>query len=84
MKKITLIVLAVAGVALASCKKDRTCTCTDTYTPSSGGSASIDTREITIKKVTKADALDGQCGSGTYQQTAPTQGGKWDTKCELK
>ena len=83
MKKITLIVLAVAGVALASCKKDRTCTCTDTWTPVSG-SATVTTREVTIKSVKKGDAIDGQCSNNAYQTTAPTQGSKWETKCELK
>lgn len=29
MKK-TLVIIAIAGIALASCKKDRTCTCTNT------------------------------------------------------
>jgi outer membrane lipoprotein SlyB len=82
MKKITLIVLAVAGVALASCKKDRTCTCTDTYTPTSG-SASVTTREVTIKKVRKGDALDGECNNYSYQNTVPA-GSKFETKCELK
>lgn len=82
MKKITLIVLAVAGVALASCKKDRTCTCTDTYTPTSG-TATVTTREVTIKKVSKGDALDGNCSNNSYQYTVPS-GSKWETKCELK
>jgi hypothetical protein len=31
MKKITLSVIALASISLASCKKDRTCTCTTTY-----------------------------------------------------
>ena len=83
MKKITIIALAFAGLSLASCKKDRTCTCTETWTPVSG-SAQVTTTEVTIKKVKKGEALDGQCSSGTSQQTAPTQGTKYETRCELK
>jgi hypothetical protein len=30
MKKITLSVIALAAISFASCKKDRTCTCTTT------------------------------------------------------
>jgi hypothetical protein len=81
MKKIALI--AVLAISIASCKKDRTCTCTDTYTTSSG-STQVDTYEVTVKKVTKAQAKDGSCAGGSYQQTAPTTGGKYEFKCELK
>lgn len=82
MKK-TLFIVAIAGLAFASCKKDRTCTCTTTTTPVSGA-AVTSTDEITVKKVTKGQAKDGACQSSTYQQTAPTSGTKWETNCELK
>lgn len=83
MKKITIIVLAVAGVALASCNKDRTCTCTFTSSIPGSASSTISTREVTIKNVSKGDAIDGQCSSGSFQFTAPTQGTKNETKCVL-
>jgi hypothetical protein len=82
MKKI-LLIAAVAGLAMASCKKDRTCTCTYTSTPASGA-ATTWTEETTVKKAKKGDAIDGMCASGSYQTTAPVAGTKTDVKCELK
>lgn len=82
MKKI-LLIAAVAGLAMASCKKDRTCTCTYTSTPSSGASTTW-TEEVTVKKVTKGQAKDGECRGYTTQRTAPTSGTKTDVTCELK
>lgn len=82
MKKI-LLIAAVAGLAMASCKKDRTCSCTQTWTPSSGP-ATTTTTEITVEKVTKAQAKDGMCMSYTDQTTAPVAGTKYEKNCELK
>lgn len=82
MKK-TLLIVAIAGLAMASCKKDRTCTCTYTSTPSSGP-ATTWTSETTVLKAKKGSALDGQCRSYTYQTTAPVAGTKTDVACELK
>jgi hypothetical protein len=56
MKKI-LLVAAVAGLSMASCKKDYTCTCT--YTPQ-GGAAQ--TYTYPMKDVKKKDAKDA-CNS---------------------
>lgn len=50
MKKI--LILALAVVALASCKKDYTCACTETDTDSSGNT-DVYTSEVTIKDVSK-------------------------------
>jgi hypothetical protein len=79
MKKITLIVLAVAGVALASCKKDRTCTCTTT-------TSNLTTSEkITYFDATKRDArlLCTSHATQTDDLTpVATTGSK--TTCELK
>jgi hypothetical protein len=55
MKK-TIVLGALVVLAMASCKKDRTCTCT------SNG----DTNKITYTKVTKAQAK-ANCTSYTYQ-----------------
>jgi hypothetical protein len=82
MKK-TLLIVAIAGLAMASCKKDRTCTCTTTWTPTSGA-AVVSSEEITVKKAKKGAALDGECRSYSYQTTAPVAGSKTDVACELK
>ncbi len=54
MKKI-LLIAAVAGLAMASCKKDRTCECTNSST--APGSTS-ETQTYTVKKVSKKTAKD--------------------------
>jgi hypothetical protein len=82
MKKI-LLIAAVAGLAMASCKKDRTCSCTITSTPPSGAAFSS-TVEYTVEKVSKAEAKDGMCRSFTDQTTAPVAGTKYEKSCELK
>jgi len=73
MKK-TLVLAAIAGIALASCKKDRTCTCTDgtvsqtstqpgySYTPQAPS-----TNKTTYKKVKKKNVLVQTCVS--YEDT---------------
>ncbi|MCA6435228.1 MAG: hypothetical protein ACK5QC_10860 [Bacteroidota bacterium] len=83
MKKITILAVALVAISFASCKKDRTCSCTTTSTPPTGA-AFTSTEEVTIKKVTKGQAKDGECRSYTTQQTAPTSGTKTEVKCELK
>ena len=83
MKKITLLAVAFIAISFASCKKDRTCTCTTTTTPPVG-SAFTSSTEYTIKKVKKKDAVNGLCRSYTKQTTAPVSGTKTDETCELK
>jgi hypothetical protein len=57
MKKITLFIACLSLISLASCKKDRKCECTETYTSPSGTVTTDPAPEvITIKKVTKRDA----------------------------
>ncbi len=41
MKKITLIAIAFVSLSIASCKKDRTCSCTTTITSSTGVTGGI-------------------------------------------
>lgn len=55
MKK-TLLIIAVVSMAMASCKKDRTCECSDTYTDTSGQTTTQTGIVITMKKVSKSDA----------------------------
>ena len=78
MKKITLFAFAVVALSLASCKKDRVCTCTTT--PVSGIAT---TEATTYFEVKKSDARQMCIGSQT-NDTAPiaTTGSK--KTCELK
>jgi hypothetical protein len=55
MKKI-LLTAAVAGLMMASCKKDRDCVCTTTYTDKNGAVTTFPEQTVTIKKVNKGDA----------------------------
>jgi hypothetical protein len=78
MKKVLLIAV-VAVASLASCKKDRTCTC---VTTTSGGTM---TEVTTLYKATKGDAREECIGHQTVTTTSPggtTTGDK--TTCTLK
>lgn len=81
MKKV-LFIAVVAVASLASCKKDRTCTCTTT-------SSGVTTTEVTvIHEAKKGDAR--QMCYGTQTTTTVSGGGASgtsvgdDTTCELK
>lgn len=82
MKKITLIVLAIAGLSLASCKKERVCECVSTST--APGSTST-TEKVTYKKAKKSICDET---STTSIVTAPTVSGYTypteTTTCTLK
>lgn len=80
MKKITYLSIVLAGLAFASCKKDRVCECTETST--APGSSS-ETYEYTLKKVKKGVAGD-VCESNTNQTTAPVAGYIYTQDCKLK
>ncbi|MGE0566379.1 MAG: hypothetical protein AB7O73_00395 [Bacteroidia bacterium] len=80
MKKV-LLVAAVAGLAMASCRKDRTCECKST-SDAPGFVSSTDT--YTIKKIKKSDAL-AMCQSYTQKTTAPVASQYYyGEDCELK
>lgn len=64
MKKV-LLIAAVAGLAMASCKKDHTCECTSSST--FPGSTST-TQKYTIKEASKKTAKD-VCVKRTYDMT---------------
>ncbi|MEI8136102.1 MAG: hypothetical protein WCH21_02140 [Bacteroidota bacterium] len=70
MKKI-LLIAAVAGLAMVSCKKDRTCTCTTT---SDAPGFVSSTHVTTIKKTKKTSELTAGCVSYTSKMTAPVAG----------
>lgn len=66
MKKNVLLVVAIASLALASCKKDYTCECTAT------GNGSTVTASTTIKDTKKKakDACDGKASSSAGVTTS--------------
>jgi hypothetical protein len=78
MKKTVFITMIALACGFASCKKDRTCTCT-TYKP---WASSSDTQVTTYNKVTKKTA-GASCTSGTSYD--PSDPGKVETRtCTLK
>jgi hypothetical protein len=80
MKK-TLLIVAIAGLAMASCRKDRTCECKTTS--DAPGFVSTTTVE-TWKETTKKDASKG-CQSYSVKQTAPVVAQySYGVDCELK
>jgi hypothetical protein len=84
MKKI-LLIAAVAGLAMVSCKKERTCTCTTTTTSTSGTVTTGQPSTTVYKKVKKGDAKD-MCVSTLHEDVNTTPNAstsKSDTKCEL-
>ena len=77
MKKVLFIAI-VAVASLASCKKDRTCTCTDSSTqPGYVGSTNI----TTYTKAKKGDAR-AACMSYTYTPTGSSY--SYTQTCTLK
>jgi len=58
MKKITLLAATLVAITFASCKKDRTCTCTTTsvYTDPTGTTTDVETDKTVITKVSKGTA----------------------------
>lgn len=79
MKKV-ILVAAVAMLALASCKKDHTCTCTATSTGGAFGDFSItaDTVYTDMKKGDAKDLCVAQNASATFDGSTTT------IECELK
>jgi hypothetical protein len=56
MKRITLLSMIVLGLGAFSCKKDRTCECTTTYTSPSGNVTTDPSDNTTYKEIRKRDA----------------------------
>ncbi len=85
MKKTALFVAVIAALSLASCKKDRTCTCTTVE--SDGTNSTTSTQVYTVKDAKKGDAKK-MCIDQTSSNTT-TFGGMSVTytqtrTCELK
>jgi outer membrane lipoprotein SlyB len=87
MKIKALLILSLVIISLGSCRKDRTCTCT---TMTEGYEASTNTLTYsttadkrTVKKVTKRQALGGECASTESQLDVDTYHQKSTTECKL-
>lgn len=88
MKKITLLAVVALAVAFTSCKKDRTCKCTQTPVSetvngtanpnyASSGSTVVETKMTKVKK----SAANANCVSGERTTTATyTYGGSTTTQ----
>ena len=66
MKK-TLLIVAIAGLAMASCKKDRTCTCT-LATTSSSGTTVTGQPVVTVDKSVTTGEIKSLCETTTEVQ----------------
>jgi hypothetical protein len=73
MKKLSLLtIIAMAAIALVSCKKERICNCTTTF--SSGGVSTSSAATVTLIDATKRQAKDACIsrkmtdGGDTYTQ----------------
>lgn len=86
MKK-TILIAFVAGLALASCKKDRTCTCTLTPVSSTvnGVGQTLNTgTHTTVTKITKVSKKGAGCTSGEKTTTTTgTSGGNSYTQVDV-
>jgi len=71
MKK-SLLIVAIAGLAMASCAKDRTCTCTD-VTTNPGGTVVTNQPVVVVIKDVKTSEIKSRCETST-EVTVDTQG----------
>lgn len=56
MKKFILTLGCLGLLSLTSCKKDRVCVCTNTYTDASGATTTALDKSTTYEKMKKSDA----------------------------
>ena len=77
MKKTLLFVAVVAAASFASCKKDRVCTCTSSYTGQTTPSDPV----VTTYPDSKKSAARSHCLSST---TTSSSGVVTTNSCELK
>jgi hypothetical protein len=83
MKKIIIPILAIASLSLASCRKDRTCTCETTT--SAAGMSSTSKQVTTISKANKRVAkATTDCYSAKASETMNGVTVETTRKCELK
>lgn len=74
MKK-TLLIIAIAGLAFASCKKDRTCTCTVTNVSSTknGAAQTVNAPWTKVTKITGVTTKGAACNSWSDQTDTHSQ-----------
>lgn len=78
MNKNILFVSAIVLISFASCKKDRTCTCTYSHTGNTASTTIVETQSHLTKKTGKR-VLD--CYSYV---TTDNYGTTWSKTCEIK
>ena len=87
MKKLTLFAVAALAISFASCKKDRTCTCTITPVSSTdnGVTQTIGTSYTDVSKITKVTKKGAACNSGERTTTGSyTSGGTTHTTVDVE
>lgn len=77
MKKITYLSIVLAGLAFASCKKDKTCTCTNT-----DSQGNVTTETYTLTKISGKDAKDA-CNKTTWSYTSGSTTNTGSSDCKL-
>ena len=86
MKK-TILSIFVVGLAMASCKKDRTCTCSTTEVSSTtnGVTTPVSTdKQTSVQKITKVSKKGAACNSGEQTTTnSYTSGGTTYTTVDV-
>lgn len=87
MKKIFIPIIAIASLSLASCQKERTCTCNTTQTVNGVGEAS--TSAVMVGHATKKEAKRmTDCYSANSKRTETIMGTIYNIEvkreCELK
>lgn len=80
MKKFIIPVIAIAAISLASCKKERTCTCT--ITPDGG--SSYTTTEMVGHATKKTGKRLTGCYSRVYENTISGTTYKTTYDCKIK
>lgn len=78
MKKGIIVFAALGLLAIVSCSKDRTCSCTTDTTGLITSSTTVDT---TLVDMTKGDA---KASCDALESSGDVFGIQWTTACELK
>ena len=78
MKKLTILSVAFLAISFASCKKDRTCSCTTTHTSTAYADETL-SEEITLKKTSK-----GRAKRSCVKETWTSANDVKTTDCKLK
>lgn len=85
MKKSLLFAVAVVALATVSCKKERTCECTSTYTVNGVSTGTTDVDKYTTEKQSKKYfRKSNSCYSMTIKQTNGGVQSVTERTCTLK